>query len=83
MAIEAHADVFVYLRQYEGETFLIALNSAKGTRRVDLNLNGAVGEGTRFHQAWSKETVAVESGRIRHLEIPPRTGRVFATSALS
>ncbi len=81
--IEASDDVFVYLRQYEGETFLIALNSAKSTRRLDLALSGHVADGTRLHEVWTKASVEVESGSIRGLELAPRTGRVFATTVVS
>jgi cyclomaltodextrinase len=75
-------DVFVFLRQHEAETFLIALNSAKATRRLDLDLKGHLAEGARLNEAWSKATISVESGAVHNLELAPRSGRVFATTAL-
>ena len=74
----AKDDVFVYLREYEGETFVIALNTARATRRVELDLSGKVADGSRLHEAWTKETVGVDGGFVRDLELAPRSGRVFA-----
>jgi cyclomaltodextrinase len=79
--IHAKDDTFVYLRQHEGETFLIALNSARATRRIDLNLSDFVADGVRLDEVWTKGGVAVEAGQIRNLELAPRSGRVFATTA--
>ncbi len=79
----AEGDVFAFLREYEGETFVIALNSASATRRIELDLSGKLADGSRLHEAWTKETVGVEAGKVRDLELAPRSGRVFASKPLS
>jgi neopullulanase len=63
--------------------FVIALNSAPVTRRIELDLSGKVGDGSRLHEAWTRETVGVEAGKVRDLELAPRSGRVFATKLLA
>jgi cyclomaltodextrinase / maltogenic alpha-amylase / neopullulanase len=77
--ILAEDDVFAYLRQDESETFLIAINSARATRRVDLDLTGRLGDEARLVELWSKESLALASGKLRNVELAPRSGRVFAT----
>ncbi len=79
----AQDDVFAFAREYEGETFVIALNSATATRRIEVDLSGKVADGSRLHEAWTRESVAVEGGRIRDLELAPRSGRVFASKPLA
>jgi neopullulanase len=79
--ILAENDVFAYLRQDEHETFLIAINSARTTRRVDLDLTGWLGDEARLHEVWSKQSLEVASGKLRNVELAPRSGRVFATKA--
>jgi cyclomaltodextrinase len=76
----AKEDVFAFAREHEGETFVVALNTAKGTRRVDLDLTGRAGEAGRLHEAWTRATVGVEGGFVRNLELAPRSGRVLATN---
>ena len=77
--ILAEDDVFAYLRQDESESFLIAINSARATRRVDLDLAGRLGDEARLTELWSKESLALASGKLRNMELAPRSGRVFAT----
>ena len=79
----AEDDVFAFLRQHEGETFVIALNSARATRRIDLDLSDVFSGDSRLHEAWSKESVGVAGGKVRNLELAPRSGRIFASQPLS
>jgi cyclomaltodextrinase / maltogenic alpha-amylase / neopullulanase len=80
--IRAKDDVFAYLRQDESESFLIAINSARNTRRVDLDLAGRLGDGTRLHEVWSKQSLELASGKLRNMELAPRSGRVFSSKAV-
>ncbi len=73
--IYGREDVHAHVREDERETVVVALNAGRGTRRVDLTL--ALGEGAVLREVWGHEEVRVESGLIRRLELPPRSGRVF------
>jgi cyclomaltodextrinase len=75
----ARDDVFAFLRPDADETLLVALNSSRATRRIDLDLTGHLADGTRLGEVWTKETCLTETGSIRGLELGPRSGRVFAT----
>ena len=81
--LEARDDVFVYLRKYGDESTMIALNSAKATRRVDVDVSGRLLDGTRLDEIWAKGNLPVASGRIRDLELAPRSGRVFGTPVIA
>ena len=76
--LHAASDVVAYLRQHGGETFLIAMNVAKATKRVDLDLAGRVPEGDRLDEVFANGSAQVEGGRIRNLELTPRSARIFA-----
>jgi len=78
--IEARDDVFCFLRQHEEETLLVALNTARATRRLDLKVGPHLDDGARLSEAWTRESVVVESGSVGGLELAPRSGRVFAST---
>lgn len=79
--LAAERDVFAYVRQLGDETFVIALNASKQTRRVDLPLSGLLPDGSGLEEVWDHASVVAEAGMIRGLEVAPRSGRVFAKLA--
>ena len=78
-ALHAGEDVFAYARRLGDETVVVALNASTATRRLDLPLDGLVSDGTGLDEVWTHGTVRSEAGSLRRLELPPRSGRVFAT----
>ena len=77
--LHAEDDVFAFARQLEGETVVVALNTSKATRRVDLPLLGLVDDGAVLDEVWAHASARVEGGSFRGVELAPRSGRVFAT----
>jgi neopullulanase len=77
----AEGDVIAHARQLTGETVIVALNAAWGTRGVDLPVAAFLADGTVLEDVWNHEPVRVEDGLIRDLDLTPRSGRVFATTA--
>jgi neopullulanase len=75
----ARDDVFAFARQLGRETIVVILNTATATRRVDLGIEGLVPDGEGLDEVWTRGSVRVEGGRVRGLELAPRSGRVFAT----
>jgi neopullulanase len=73
--------VHVHLRQLGEESVLVALNTAKGTRRIDVPVGGSLPDGLVLEDAWAEGSAKVEAGAIRGLEIPPRSSRILATPA--
>jgi neopullulanase len=70
--------VFAYARRLGDETFLIALNASKGTRRVDVPVPDVLPDGAGMGEIWGRGSVVAERGKVWGLEVPPRSGRVFA-----
>ena len=77
--LHAEDDVFAFARQLEGETVVVALNTSKATRRVDLPLLGLVDDGAVLDEVWAHASARAEGGSFRGVELAPRSGRVFAT----
>jgi neopullulanase len=75
----ARDDVYAFARQLGGETIIVALNAATGTRRVDLPIEGLLADDAGLDEVWTHESVRPEGGRLRAIELAPRSGRVFAT----
>ncbi len=76
----ARDGVHAHLRKLGDETVVVALNTTRETRRVDLPA-GPIAEGTVLNEEWTRESARVESGQLRSIELAPRSGRVFATPA--
>lgn len=79
--LQARDDVVAYARQLDDETVVVAINAARMPRRIDLELGGGLSDGVMLEQAWSHRTVVVEQGRLRGIELAPRSGLVLATPA--
>jgi cyclomaltodextrinase / maltogenic alpha-amylase / neopullulanase len=78
----AQRNVAIFLRQWHDESIVVAFNTGKQTTRIDIPVDPHLDlpEGTRLDEVWSKESVQVESGFFRQVELQPRSGRVFATA---
>ena len=79
----ARKDVHVHLRQHDGDSVVVALNASRQTRRVDIPVRDHLADGAVLPEVWSSGSARVESGTIHHLELAPRSGRVFATPTAS
>lgn len=77
--LHAAEGVFAFARQLGRETLVVALNVARATRRVDLPVRRLVADGDGFEEVWRKGSVVVEAGKLRGVELAPRSGRVFRT----
>ncbi len=75
----ARDDVFAFARQLGRETIVVILNTATATRRVDLGIEGLLSDGEGLDEVWTHGSVRVDGGRLRGVELAPRSGRVFAT----
>jgi neopullulanase len=76
----AEGDVVAHARQLEGETVIVAINAARGTRGVDLPVAALLPDGTVLEEVWTHEPVWIDQGMIRDVDLAPRSGRVFATA---
>jgi neopullulanase len=73
----AERGVHVHLRHDADEWVVVAINTERATRRVDIALPSTIAEGCVFSDLLQKGTVIVEGGTIRDLTLPPRSGRVL------
>lgn len=74
--LHAREDVHVHQCLLDDDRVIVALNASKATRRVDVPVSG-LSDGSMLEEAWTREVVKVEGGRIRGLELAPRSGRVL------
>lgn len=81
--LHAEDDVIAYARQLGDETIIVAINAAKMPRRLALDLGGVTTDGTVLEQAGSHRTYPVEQGKLRGVELGPRSGLVLATPSRS
>ena len=71
--------VHVHLRQLEGESVVVALNTSRETRRLDVPVAGDLDDGSVLEDAWSHQNYRVEAGALRDLDLAPRSGRIVAS----
>jgi neopullulanase len=76
----ASEDVAAFLRQLGSESIVVVFNTGRTTSRVDIPVGSNLADGIRMDEVWSSESIQVESGLIRQVELAPRSGRVFATA---
>jgi neopullulanase len=77
--LHAGGDVFVHARQLGDETVIAAFNATRSTRRLDLAMQGLVGDGTIVEDVWNHQGIRVENGRLNRLELPPRSALILAS----
>jgi neopullulanase len=81
--VYANDDVHVHLRQFAGETVIVALNVSRATRRLDIPLGDFLQDGAGVDETWGHESVRVETGALRDIRLGPRSGRVFRRAPTS
>jgi neopullulanase len=79
----ARGDASVFLRQFGEESIIVAFNTGRQTARIDIPASPHLTEGTGLDEVWTHETIRVESGSLHRVDLAPRSGRVFATPAVS
>ncbi|WP_165252648.1 glycoside hydrolase family 13 protein [Paludisphaera soli] len=78
--LQAEGDVFAHARKLGDEAVLVAFNAGTEPKRIDLAVHDQVADGVELADPWSHQAVRVEDGHVRGLELPPRSGKVLATS---
>jgi cyclomaltodextrinase len=71
--------VIAVARQLDDETIVAILNANHATYRIDLPLNQLVADETVMPECWGRDVARVERGKLRGLEVAPRSARIFAT----
>jgi cyclomaltodextrinase / maltogenic alpha-amylase / neopullulanase len=71
--------VVAVARQLDDETIVAILNANHATYRIDLPLNQLVADETVMPECWGRDVARVEQGKLRRLEVAPRSARIFAT----
>jgi cyclomaltodextrinase / maltogenic alpha-amylase / neopullulanase len=77
--LSAVDSVIAYARQLGDETIVVVINSSRQSRRLDLRIEPLVPEGRVLEKCWTHESIKVEQGTLRGINLPPRSGCVFAT----
>ena len=71
--------VIAVARQLDNETMIALFNASRETRRLDLPLGQLVPDETVVMECWGPDTVRVEGGMLRQMELAPRSARILAT----
>ncbi|WP_169976612.1 glycoside hydrolase family 13 protein [Tautonia rosea] len=75
--ILAEGSVYGYLRRFEAESVIVLLNTgAVGVSR-ELDLSNQCFDGVELHDVLASGDWRIEHGRLRGLELSPRSGRVL------
>ena len=75
--LHANDGVYVFARQLNGETLIIALNAAADTRVIDVPLNSPGLNDGALSDVWRGARVVIADGVLRDLKLAPRTGVVL------
>ncbi len=75
--------VVAYLRRLGAEVVLIALNSSGTPATVDLPVEGYLADGSQVREVWTGANADVQGGQLQAVQIPARSGVVFAAEAQS
>jgi neopullulanase len=76
--LHAEDDVFSFARRLGKETLVVALNASRLTQTPAVRLGGYLPEDTRLRDVWTGATITVSDGRLMGVELPPRSGSVWA-----
>lgn len=69
--------VYAFARQLDGETLIVALNAASGTRSIDIPVGTlGLGDGS-LADVWSDARYTLSAGVLRDLKLAPRSGMVL------
>ncbi|HWE38315.1 MAG TPA: alpha-amylase family glycosyl hydrolase, partial [Isosphaeraceae bacterium] len=77
--VYARDGVHVHLRRLDNDVVVVALNTDRVTRRIDIPVISALDDGATLEEAWANRSLRVEGGMLRGVELAPRSGRVFQT----
>jgi neopullulanase len=75
--VYSHQRVYAFLRQWEDNVLLVALNAAEEARVVNLPAGALVQDGTAMEDVWSGERLEIAGGRLRDVRLERLSGRVF------
>jgi glycosidase len=73
----AHGMVYVFARQLEGETVIVALNAGDTPVTVDLNVGALLPDGSVLHPEWRPHALTVTHGHIS-IRVPARDGTIWS-----
>ncbi len=76
ITLHARGQTYVFARQSETETVLVALHAGDKPESLSLNLKDVLPEEAILKDAWGEETVTLSQGRL-NLTLMPLSGRVF------
>jgi neopullulanase len=76
----ASNDVYAFARSLDGETFVIALNTSRENRRIEIPLKDLT-PAIRLHHVWGRDSNEVVEGILRDLTIPARSGCILNSTA--
>ncbi|HZQ10125.1 MAG TPA: glycoside hydrolase family 13 protein [Anaerolineae bacterium] len=74
-----HDMLYIFARQWQSETIIVALNAGDAPTKIDLFVGDILPEGTRLHQEWHDAARTVQQGTLHSVEIPARDGIVYLT----
>jgi neopullulanase len=77
--LHAASDLFAHARQLGDETVLVAFNTARSHRRLDLALQELVPDGTILENVWTHEGLRVEHGILHQIDLAPRSSLILST----
>jgi cyclomaltodextrinase / maltogenic alpha-amylase / neopullulanase len=76
VALYAHEDILAFARRAEEQNALVLFNAGPDGRAVTLDVEDILPDG-QLTDVWAGITCRVTRGRLRHLELPPRSAAVF------
>ncbi len=79
--LQAEGDVASFLRKLGDESVVVLFNTGRHATRIDIPIGDHLSEGSVLAEEWSRGEARVEGGKLRSVELPPRSARVFATPA--
>ncbi len=75
----SHEDVVAFGRQAPDEGAVVVFNAGAEARVISMDVEGLLPDGM-LEDLWTGRAGRVSRGVMRHLEVPPRSGLVFAAA---
>lgn len=75
----ARGAAYIFARQWQDETILVALNADNAPLELDLNVGAILPEGARVVNEWHGDSQLVTRGHIS-IHVPARTGAVWSNA---
>jgi len=69
--------VYIFARQYQAETVIVALNAGQTALTLDLNVGAILNDGAAVQQEWSAQTATVSQGHMP-IHVAARAGAVWS-----